>query len=103
MRPAAKLALAAYLTVPAYAAFHEWIGNGERLARTWELWAGGDRKGAAAAVPDSLVDELVVHGPPQECREHVQRYVDAGVTTPVLALLPFGYDMVAAVRDLAPR
>jgi probable F420-dependent oxidoreductase len=103
VRPAAKLALAAYLTVPAYAAFHEWIGNGERLARTWELWADGDRKGAAAAVPDSLVDELVVHGPPQECREHVQRYVDAGVTTPVLALLPFGYDMVAAVRDLAPR
>jgi len=103
VRPGARMALAAYLTVPAYAAFHAWIGNGDRLARTWELWAAGDRKGAAAAIPDSLVDELVVHGPPEACREHVQRYVDAGVTTPVLALLPFGYDMAAAVRDLAPE
>ncbi len=103
VRPGARMALAAYLTVPAYAAFHAWIGNGDRLARTWELWAAGDRKGAAAAIPDSLVDELVVHGPPEACREHVQRYVDAGVTTPVLALLPFGYDMAAAVQDLAPR
>ncbi len=103
VRPGARMALAAYLTVPAYAAFHAWIGNGDRLARTWELWAAGNRKGAAAAIPDSLVDELVVHGPPEACREHVQRYVDAGVTTPVLALLPFGYDMAAAVRDLAPE
>jgi probable F420-dependent oxidoreductase len=103
VRPAAKMALAAYLTVPAYAAFHEWLGNGDRLARTWELWAAGDRKGAAAAIPDSLVDELVLHGSAAACREHVARYVEAGVDTPVLALLPFGYDMAQAVRDLAPR
>jgi probable F420-dependent oxidoreductase len=103
VRPAAKAALATYLTVPAYAAFHAWIGNGDRLARTWELWAAGDRRGAAAAIPDSLVDELVVHGSPAQCREHVARYVEAGVTTPVLALLPFGYDVAAAVRAMAPR
>ena len=105
-RAAARMALAAYLTVPAYAAFHAWIGNGDRLARTWELWAAGERREAAAAIPDSLVDELVVHGPAEACREHVQRYVDAGVTTPVLALLPLGgagYDQVEAVRALAPR
>ena len=103
VRPAAKVALAAYLTVPAYAAFHAWIGNSDRLERTWQLWAAGDRRAAAAAIPDSLVDELVLHGSPQACREQVAAYVDAGVTTPVLALLPFGYDMAAAVRDLAPR
>ena len=103
VRAAAKVTLAAYLTVPVYAAFHAWIGNGDRLGRTWELWAAGDRRGAAAAIPDSLVDELVVHGRPAECREHIERYVAAGVTTPVLALLPFGYDMAAAVRDLAPH
>jgi len=44
-----------------------------------------------------------VHGSAQQCREHISHYVSAGVTTPVLALLPFGYDMAAAVRDLAPR
>lgn len=103
VRAAVKPALAAYLTVPSYAAFHEWIGNGDRLTPTWRLWAEGDRRAAAAAIPDDLVDELVVHGPAPACREHVQRYVAAGVTTPVLALLPLGYDPVAAVRDLAPR
>jgi hypothetical protein len=29
--------------------------------------------------------------------------VDNGVTTPALALLPFGYDQRQAIRDLAPR
>ena len=103
VRPAAKVALAAYLTVPAYAAFHAWIGNGDRLERTWQLWAAGERREAAAAIPDSLVDELIVHGSAGACREHVARYVEAGVTTPVLAMLPFGYDMASAVRELAPR
>jgi hypothetical protein len=33
----------------------------------------------------------------------VQEYVDAGITTPVLALLPVGLDPASAVRELAPR
>ena len=98
-----KVAIAAYLNVPVYAAFHEWLGRGEQLAEMWRHWDAGDRAAALEAIPDSLVDELVISGPPEACREHVQRYVDAGVTTPVLALLPFGYDARQAVRDLAPR
>lgn len=100
-RAAGRALIAAYLTVPAYAAFHDWLGNRDRLERTWQLWSEGDRRGAAAAVPDSLVDDLVVHGSPEQCREQVARYVEADVDTPVLYLLPLGYDMVAAVRDLA--
>jgi probable F420-dependent oxidoreductase len=98
-----KFAIAAYLNVPVYAAFHDWLGRGEQLADMWRLWREGDRKGAVAAIPDSLVDELIVHGPPEACREHVARYVDNGVTTPALALLPFGVDQRQAIRDLAPR
>lgn len=98
-----RYAIAAYLSVPVYAAFHEWMGRGEQLADMWRLWGEGDRKGALAAIPESLVDELIVSGTPEECREHIQRYVDNGVTTPAIALLPFGYDLRQAVRDLAPR
>jgi alkanesulfonate monooxygenase SsuD/methylene tetrahydromethanopterin reductase-like flavin-dependent oxidoreductase (luciferase family) len=43
-----------------------------------------------------------VHGPPERCREQVARYVEAGVTTPVLSLLPTGGDLREAVRALAP-
>ncbi len=103
VRGMGRFAIAAYLNVPVYAAFHEWLGRGERLGEMWRLWKEGDRKAALAAIPDSVVDELIVWGPPEKCREHVQRYVDNGVTTPALAVLPFGFDVRQAVRDLAPR
>jgi probable F420-dependent oxidoreductase len=103
IRGMARFAIAAYLNVPVYAAFHEWLGRGEVLADMWRLWREGDRKAALAAIPDAVVDELIVWGPPGACREHVQRYVDNGVTTPALAVLPFGYDTRQALRDLAPR
>lgn len=98
-----RYAIAAYLTVPVYAAFHEWLGRSEELAEMSRLWADGDRKGALEAIPDSLVDELIVHGSPEQCREHIGRYVESGVTTPALAILPFGIDQRQAIRDLAPR
>ncbi len=79
--------IAAYLTVPVYAAFHEWLGRGERLAAMNQAWAAGDRKAALAAVPDDVVDELLVHGPPEACRERVREYVENGLDTPILAVL----------------
>ncbi len=98
-----RFAIAAYLTVPVYAAFHEWLGRGDQLAEMSRLWKEGDRKAALAAIPESLVEELIVWGTPEACREHIGRYVENGVTTPAIALLPFGYDLRQAIRDLAPR
>jgi alkanesulfonate monooxygenase SsuD/methylene tetrahydromethanopterin reductase-like flavin-dependent oxidoreductase (luciferase family) len=80
--------IAAYLTVPAYAEFHRWLGRENVLGPVWQAWAAGDRRGALAAIPDALVDELIVHGEPEECRDHVLAYAKAGVTVPVMALLP---------------
>ncbi len=87
-RTVGRTLISTYLTVPAYAAFHDWLGRGDRLREMHERWAAGDRKGAAAAVPDDVVDELVLHGSPESVREQVRAYQDAGVTTPVVALLP---------------
>jgi probable F420-dependent oxidoreductase len=103
-RAMARPLIAAYLTVDVYRKFHEWLGRDEVLAPMWHAWQSGDRAGAAAAIPDEVVDALVVHGPPERCREHVQRYVDAGITTPVLALLPpaDGPALPDLVRALAP-
>jgi alkanesulfonate monooxygenase SsuD/methylene tetrahydromethanopterin reductase-like flavin-dependent oxidoreductase (luciferase family) len=103
VRGMGRFAIAAYLNVPVYAAFHEWLGRGDRLGDMWRLWKEGDRKGALAAIPDDVVDELIVWGSPEQCREHIQRYVANGVSAPALALLPFGYDQRQAIRDLAPR
>jgi alkanesulfonate monooxygenase SsuD/methylene tetrahydromethanopterin reductase-like flavin-dependent oxidoreductase (luciferase family) len=99
---AGRMAIAAYLNVPVYAEFHRWLGRGDMLAEMWRLWKEGDRKGALGAIPDELVDALIIWGSPEECREHVARYVENGVTTPALAVLPFGLDPRQAARDLAP-
>ena len=80
--------IAAYLTVPAYAAFHRWLGRTETLTPMWEAWSAGNRKAAVAAIPDALVDALIVHGAPESCRDQVSAYAAAGVTVPVMALLP---------------
>jgi probable F420-dependent oxidoreductase len=96
-----RRAVAAYLNVPVYAAFHEWLGRGEMLTPMWDKWQEGDRQGALEVIPDEVVDSLIVHGSPAECREHIQRYVENGVHTPALALL-FSPDLRAAVRDLSP-
>jgi alkanesulfonate monooxygenase SsuD/methylene tetrahydromethanopterin reductase-like flavin-dependent oxidoreductase (luciferase family) len=98
----ARFAIAAYLTVPVYRKFHEWLGREELMAPMQQKWADGDRQGALAAIPDKLVDALIVHGPPEACRERIQAYVEAGVTTPVLALLPVNVSPADAIEALAP-
>ena len=100
-RAAGRRMITAYLNVPVYAAFHQWLGRGEALAPMWAAWRAGDRAGALAAVPDSVVDELLIHGPPEACRERIEAYRAAGVTTPVLMLIAPD-DPAGAVRALAP-
>ncbi len=104
VRAAARFAIAAYLSVPVYAEFHRWLGRGHLLQGMWDAWAAGDRKAALAAIPDAVVDDLVVHGSPAACRERIEAYFANGVTTSSLAVLPLdpALDVWQAMRDLAP-
>ncbi|MFC5179956.1 LLM class F420-dependent oxidoreductase [Actinomadura harenae] len=95
--------IAAYMTVPVYRAFHAWLGRGDALAPMNEAWAAGDRKKALEVIPDEVVDDLIVHGSPSACRARIREYVDNGLTTPVLAVVPSGtLSPAEAVRALAP-
>jgi len=93
--------ISAYLNVPVYAAFHEWLGR-EELQPMWKAWRDGDRKAAVAAIPDSVVDDLVVHGPADKCREVIEQYIANGVTTSAPMVVSFG-DPQEAYRSLARR
>jgi probable F420-dependent oxidoreductase len=101
--------ITAYLTVPVYHAFHEWLGRAETLGPMWQAWASDDRRGAVAAIPEQTINELVLRGSMQEIRAHVLRYMDAGVDTAFLCLLTCETDptrkrnrVLHALRALAP-
>jgi len=99
----ARRAIAAYLNVPVYKAFHEWMGRTEAMEAHWARWAEGDRAGALTEIPESVVDDLIINGSVEECRAHVDRYFENGVTTASLSIMPFpGVDYDAAIEGLAP-
>ena len=98
-----RYTLAAYLNVPVYKAFHQWLGRGDLLGAHWERWDAGDRQGALGEIPESVVDDLIVHGSPDQCRARISQYMQNGITTPALAVMPFGgIDPIEAIRSLAP-
>jgi len=105
VRSAARFAIAAYMNVPVYARFQEWLGRGPALAGMWEAWSAGDRKEALARIDDDVVDALIVHGSAERCRQRIDEYFANGVTTAALALLPLDkeLDHWAAIRSLAPQ
>ncbi|MFM8237368.1 MAG: LLM class F420-dependent oxidoreductase [Actinomycetota bacterium] len=101
-RAVGRRAIASYLTVPVYAAFHEWLGRGEELADLWRLWSEGDRRAASAAIPDRVVDDLLVWGTPEACREKIAAYAANGVTTPAPALFCGPDQLRSVLRAIAP-
>ncbi|MEW2504291.1 MULTISPECIES: LLM class F420-dependent oxidoreductase [unclassified Amycolatopsis] len=102
-RALGRMMISSYLTVPVYAAFHDWLGRGDQLAPMHTAWSAGDRKKANELIPDSVVDDLVIHGSVESCRDQVQSYVDNGLTTPIIALLPTGTDPFDLAKGLAPQ
>ena len=104
-----KRHIAAYMNVPVYRAYQEWLGRTPALQPMWDAWTAGDRKGAVAAVPPAVVDELFVRGALPAIRARIQRYLDQGVDTAFLQMQSNDPDparrralMLDAIRGLAP-
>jgi F420-dependent oxidoreductase-like protein len=53
--------------------------------RVQDLYLAGKRDEAVAAVPDALVDEIALCGPPERIRDRLAAYREAGVTTLICA------------------
>jgi alkanesulfonate monooxygenase SsuD/methylene tetrahydromethanopterin reductase-like flavin-dependent oxidoreductase (luciferase family) len=94
--------IAAYMNVAAYADFHRWLGRGDAFAGMWDAWAKGDRKAALAAIPDEVIDALFINGSGDDCKKEIQKYVDAGVTIPILWVVPPTDSVLDAIVSLAP-
>jgi probable F420-dependent oxidoreductase len=105
----ARRHITAYLNVPVYRAFHEWLGRTQALGPMWAAWERGDRKAALAAVPDRVVDDLLLRGAPEAIRAGIRRYLDAGLDTAFVTILTAEPEPVkkreivlGAMRALAP-
>lgn len=98
-----RFVLAAYINVPVYKAFHQWLGRSDVLGEHWEQWDAGDRRGSLQKIPEQVVDDLLVHGSVDHCRDRLKSFEDNGVTCTVPALVPVGdSDPFDGVRALAP-
>ena len=71
-------------------------GEAAAIARAW---AAGDPAGAARAVSDEMIAATGIAGTPDECRERLDAYRDAGLDLPIVG--PFARGPGAKERFLA--
>lgn len=72
-----------YVIVPAYRTAFERQGFTDECATAMKLWDDGDRRGAAASLPEYFVDELCISGSAESVRTKFERFRTAGVGEPV--------------------
>lgn len=82
-----KWLITPYLAVPAYNNFIAAQGYDDVAGKLMTAWTSGDRDGAREAIPDELVDKLVLIGPADACKERLGSFRDAGLGTPILAFV----------------
>jgi len=98
----ARFMFAAYGTVPVYAAFFRWLGWAEQLDPMVEAWEAGDRKLALERAPDDLIREIFIFGSPEQQKERLAQFVEAGITTLVLTTITTPDDIAPMIDRLAP-
>ena len=54
----------------------------------WSAWSAGDRKAATAAIPDDVVNDIVITGSPKACAEGVRAYTETGLDAVTISLMP---------------
>ena len=80
--------LVGYSQANTYIQGFQHFGYGDVLEEVHRHLQARDRAGAAAAIPESMVEELYIFGSAEACQDQVHRFVEAGVQNPILAPPP---------------
>lgn len=92
-----------YAATPVYNKFFAWCGFEAQARAIDEAFARRDRPAVYAAMDDAMIDQIAILGSAQSCREQVQAFCEAGVTTPVISPLdPSPAGVEAVFRAFAP-
>ena len=95
---------APYVATSVYNRFYRAHGFEEEADAVNAAMARKDRKAAAAAVSDRLLDAVTAIGDADHVAARVQDYIDAGVTVPVIACLGPGREEAATtLRAIGER
>jgi probable F420-dependent oxidoreductase len=84
---AARRLITSYVTVDVYNRSIGAQGFETEARAIKEAWVNGDRDRANELVSDELVEQLLIFGDLDACREKLRAFRDAGIKTPIL--LPF--------------
>ena len=92
---------------PRYRRLMAEAGFPEEVEAVRQAWHKGDRAGAMKLVPSGLIDQISLVGGPEECRQRIRDYRDAGIDLPIIMVrATSGRDAKAqvmkAVRACAP-
>ena len=93
--------LITYFSLPFYRKMLERSGFGDDIERFDAKLAEGDAKAATAEISDRFLGLLAAIGSPEEAAASVQRYRDAGTTSPCIGGIS-GTDFDATLDALAP-
>jgi F420-dependent oxidoreductase-like protein len=92
--------LAPYFLLPFYRKMIERSGYEADVKLFDEAMERGDASAAAIAISDGFLENLAAIGPPDIAAATVERYRDAGATSPCIGAIP-GTDFTTALESLA--
>ena len=102
VEPLARFMFASYATVPFYEAFFRWLGYGNQIDEMVEAWKRKDREAATAAAPWELIEDIFVFGDPDDMKARLGKFVDGGITLPILTPVTTPDRFGEMIEALAP-
>jgi alkanesulfonate monooxygenase SsuD/methylene tetrahydromethanopterin reductase-like flavin-dependent oxidoreductase (luciferase family) len=102
-RAAVRHMLGPYFATSVYNRFVAWCGFAEEATAIARAWSAKDRAANLAAVTDEMIDRIAIIGTAEQCRAQLQRFIEAGITTPMIHPFLFDEGSIARVfESLAP-
>ena len=82
-------------------------GFADEMEAVRRAWHAGDREKAKRLVPAGLLDKMALLGTPEEYRQRLREYRDAGITLPIISPRASGPDpkgqAMHVIRSCAPQ
>ena len=96
---AARHNLAFFSGLPNYRLQWRRCGFEDEMAAAEDAWKNSDRRAAASAISDNMVEQVCIYGSPGQCRDQIEAFRQAGAAMPVLAVSPVNEQRLDATRS----